>query len=602
MWRNPITNDTPQAKLEAKRIAAVAKQLRWRIEGDLLVMPHYAPDGRPVGERVRKSDGTRLYRQNDDNWTKHPDARLYHAPGIRHVESDTLYLLEGESDVASMIAGGYPNSAGVFGVTNIPADLDDIVTAWGFKRVVTLFDADQGGETGRRLVDQRLDGSGIALEHANAGWIDCNDINDLWLAAGADTSAFQLALRECIELSRLAAIKPAPPPEPLPLPIQRLMAAAQALDPSAGPMVIHPPDAPPLWSEGQIASVLFAYSNQPAQAMLTLYLPQIFDNLPAEFTAADIHRALPPAVNISERALRGLVKTNVLLNEFAGKLQFISDVGLIEHELHCRVIDQDNRRRHASHPSEGGLRLHDVSDGDVAAHKERRKAVNSKPLPDLKFDHTYGGGLRLPDENFDSWWWGKQVTHGATMSRDQIMLATGWNRYKQAKAMKAAKAVARLNIKVVKAETKHAALEMAGYGNGAYVRKSWSADDGSMQWRVQGANTYAAQGTELASIADGERQLMEDAKKKAAAKRQSFDPSTDEVIKGQKIAAPILPDVPYDALYTDESFVTVALWRECVGHGWINPSDFAGKQVTIAGIFEKLPTAIPLPDGTAIPF
>lgn len=128
-----------------------------------------------------------------------------------------LHLAEGKADTLSLWAAGLPNAAGLFGTSNLPADLAAQFTTWGVRRVVYYAHNDANG-SGFKLaykLAERLADSGITVQlfklpqNGDGAKID---LNDLWIACEFQSDTFLHYLFTLLD--PLISAPPAPPVSP----------------------------------------------------------------------------------------------------------------------------------------------------------------------------------------------------------------------------------------------------------------------------------------------------------------------------------------------------------------------------------------------------
>lgn len=191
-----------------KQLVKAPEKLGWLVDRGAILMPYWDPSGRFLGYRARKSDGAKRWADNIDSqgkWAKHPDACLYHLPEVADKIADTLYLVGGESDTATMIEAAYPNTAGIFEITNVPENLAEILAGWHVRRVITIFNAVTTGEHARRRVSALLTDTGIVVDHTSTEWCGCNDVSEMWVALGGNCSKFDIAFQKGLDVSQRLA-------------------------------------------------------------------------------------------------------------------------------------------------------------------------------------------------------------------------------------------------------------------------------------------------------------------------------------------------------------------------------------------------------------
>ena len=110
-----------------------------------------------------------------------------------------LNIVEGEFDVWSMHALGFPNTVGIYGINNIPKDIASILDELGVTGFIYLADNDDAGERGASSLRTFLHGSGWAgvqeyRKFAGPGIPDKGDANDLLCLHLSDISQARAAL------------------------------------------------------------------------------------------------------------------------------------------------------------------------------------------------------------------------------------------------------------------------------------------------------------------------------------------------------------------------------------------------------------------------
>ena len=113
--------------------------------------------------------------------------------------SGELNIVEGEYDVWSMHTVGSPNTAGIYGISNIPKDIASILDELGVARVVYYADNDKAGEQGASKLRTFLHEAGWRGEaayrkFAGPGIPEKGDANDLLCLHYPDLSAARAAL------------------------------------------------------------------------------------------------------------------------------------------------------------------------------------------------------------------------------------------------------------------------------------------------------------------------------------------------------------------------------------------------------------------------
>ena len=581
--------------IQRKAIAPTAARLGWRYEGDLLIMPYWSPDGEPLGERVRKPDGKRLYRRGS-KWRKHPDKRMYHLPNIADKIFDTVYLVEGESDTATMIEAGYPNTAGIFGVTNVPHDLVTILEGWQARRVITLFDADNAGETARRLVTDKLLGTGIKYRHANVGWKDgCNDVNDLWVQGKADKLHFMTAIADCIELSTMAR---APLGDPV---LARLGHAADALLGGKAD------------TTAAITSATFgalcATGMPKGELHVTAYAPQ-FER---DFTPAEMLALLSSkGYKITAKTVARALARSPIIDKVSYSKYRVTDVATFDMRLFERLIIGIQKRiygrklplQNYAELSSVGESLHDHIE-TKHAHLSKKETAKAKARVEAETRHfinaLHEGDFELPTDlrvdDLRAWWWKRKLPENTIATRSEIYRRTGFDDQRQRTIQCGVGAVSDARYAYVEADSAVEACEMHSEPCFAmYVDNGQHAG----KYKLQLPNRYGYEGGEVDTLkADKESRRTFSHPRKAKKKLGS------ENVRVQK---PILPKVKDTDTIQSESFITNALYNTLIDMGITTATEWAGKEVTLEAI-EAYLAAIPEPadmieldDGTEIPF
>ena len=586
---NPHTN----TYIQRKAIAPTAARLGWRCEGDLLIMPHSAPDGTPVGERVRKADGSRWYRHGATR-RKHADARLYHLPDIADKIADTLYLVEGESDVATMIEAGHGNTAGIFGATNVPADLADIVRSWQARRVITLFDADDAGETARRLVDERLADSDIDCRHANTGWKQCNDVNDLWVQCQADSLRFDMALAGCIELSAMAAHKPLPA-QLAPAPVYE----DGGRDDAGANAYFDALERRAIITRPRFVSMIRALN--ASELHVTASAPH-FEGV---FAPSDMHSHLERrGYKCSIRQVKNALQTSPIIDHVGhGKYQ-MTDNPTFGMRLRARLegaIAKTLYRRKlpawvygdsvdVSDSLYGGIERRELHMSKEDADKALR-TIDSES--DMLWDSIDLQPFTIPDDAGDlrAWWWKLNISEGDKLARGDIYERTGFAPRQQPAIRNLAGGISRARFRYVEADTAQQARAMSKERCYAMPAKFQN------QWKLQLPSEYGYSGgqVEMLKALDDDRKVQ----------KTSTIRDKDIADKNCTMPAPILPEVAETDTIHSESFVTRALWYTMLDKGITTKEAWAGKEVTLEAIeahLMALPDMIQLDDGTEIPF
>ena len=177
---------------------------------DVLVWRETRRDGSPGATRRRLLKQVRVNgkRQAKLRWqfarqkTDEPFNHIGTLDEIKAAIADAggnLYIVEGEVDVWSLHAMGIRNVIGIYGINNIPKDIDSIFNELGVTKFVYFADNDKAGEDGAsnlRTLLHESDWSGEQeyRKFAGPGIPDKGDANDLLCHHFPDISGARAAL------------------------------------------------------------------------------------------------------------------------------------------------------------------------------------------------------------------------------------------------------------------------------------------------------------------------------------------------------------------------------------------------------------------------
>lgn len=114
-------------------------------------------------------------------------------------DSGTVYIVEGVYDTWSMHTLGFPNTVGIYGISNIPKDIASLLDELGAARAVYLADNDRAGERGAAKLRALLDEAGWTgtqeyRQVKGPGIAEKGDANDLLRHHHPDLAAARAAL------------------------------------------------------------------------------------------------------------------------------------------------------------------------------------------------------------------------------------------------------------------------------------------------------------------------------------------------------------------------------------------------------------------------